>query len=118
MSKVNNKFIRIEKKMKIEGSIKFLIEEGNEALDYFIETCEYLQSNEFKEAKLLGFGFFQYPNDPADTYRVFMHFEVYNLMKKYFENENFEDVSISITDLPNDFTKVEEVTKEVANASE
>lgn len=110
MSKINNKFIRIEKKIKIEGKFRFLIEEGCQAIGKFVQTCEHLQEIEFKEAKLIGFGFFQYPDDPTDTYRVFMHLEVHNLMKKYFENENYEDISISITDLPNDFTKVEEAT--------
>lgn len=108
MSKVNNKFIRIEKKIKAEGNIRLLVEEGCQAIGDFIQKCRYLQENEFKEAKLIGFGFFQYPEDPTGTYRVFMHLEVYNLLKRYFENENYEDISISLTDIPNDFTKIEE----------
>lgn len=107
MSKINNKNILIEKKIKAEGSVRNIIGDGCEAIGNFMRTCEYMQEIEFKEAKLLGFGIYRDDCDPKNTYRVFINISVFNFLKKYFENENYEDISVRITDIQNDFTPIE-----------
>lgn len=112
MSKINNKNILIEKKIKVEGCVQSVIEEGCEAIGNFMRTCKYIQESEFKEAELLGFGFYKTVEDPKNTYRVFINLCTFNCLKKYFEHENYGDISVRITDtpnIPNEFTPVEEV---------